>query len=322
MRDLSAPPFVTAGAVHDAVSYRAAVDALESALSTGTATAHTPLRTHTALPDGHLLYMPSLVDDYLGVKLASVSPGNPARGLPRIQGLMMLYDGATHEPRAILDAEGLTVLRTSALSALAVRHLTPEDASHLVVFGSGPQAWGHVEAIRAVRPLTKVTVVARSPEPGQALVERVRASGLSAELGVASCVVAADIIACCTSASSPLFDSSLVQDSATVVAMGSHSPDAREVDSSLVRRAVVVVETRASAFAEAGDVILACRDGVPDDEVIDGELADILAGGFLQTSRPRLFKGVGEAWADVAVAVEAAKALGILPRPASSAAAG
>ncbi|WP_198393884.1 ornithine cyclodeaminase family protein [Brevibacterium yomogidense] len=308
--------------MHDAVSYRTAVETLESALLTGTATAHTPLRTHTELPDGHLLYMPSLVDDYLGVKLASVSPGNPARGMPRIQGLMMLYDGATHEPRAILDAEGLTVLRTAALSALAVRHLTPEDASHLVVFGSGPQARGHVEAIRAVRPLTKVTVVARSLEPGQALVERIRASGLSAELGAASRVADADVIACCTSTSTPLFDSSLVGNSATVVAMGSHSPEAREVDTALVRRASVIVETRASAFAEAGDVILAYRDGVPHDEAIDGELADILDGGFLQTSRPRLFKGVGEAWADVAVAVEAAKALGILERSASNAVAG
>lgn len=316
MNDSSALPFVSAEEVQRAVSYVAAVDALEAALLASGTTGHTPLRTHTELPNGHLLYMPSLVGDYVGVKLASVSPDNPGRGLPRIQGLMVLYDSSTHQPRALLDAAGLTVLRTAALSALAVRHLAPADASHLVVFGSGPQARGHVDAIKAVRRLTKVTVVGRSVQPAQELVDQIEATGLSADLGTATSVADADIVACCTSASTPLFDSALLSDSATVVAMGSHSPDAREVDTSLVRRATVVVETRTSAFAEAGDVILACQDGVPKRDAVDGELADVVDGSFRRRNGPCLFKGVGEAWADVAVAVHAAQVLGVLESPA------
>lgn len=309
MPDSSALPFVTAADFDGLVSSEEAINALESALRTGTATEHTPLRTRTDLPHGHLLYMPSQVGDVVGVKLASVSPSNHERGLPRIQGLVVLSDSLTLRPTMILDAAGFTVLRTSALSGLAVRHLARPDACSLVVFGAGPQAWGHIEAIRAVRPLTRVTVVGRSADRAQALVARARRAGLEAELGTPSAVRDADIVACCTSARSPLFDSRDLKDDATVVAIGSHSPEAREVDTALVERAFVTVETRTSAFAEAGDIILACRDGVPETSAIDAELADIVKEPRTASTGPRLFKGVGEAWCDVTIAALAADKL-------------
>lgn len=305
-------PFVASEQIESVVSYGEAVDALERALLAGGATAHTPLRTHTTLPEGHLLYMPSKVGDVVGVKLASVSPGNTQLGLPRIQGLMVLSDSRTLQPRVILDAAGLTVLRTSAVSALAVRHLAPNDASRLVVFGAGPQAWGHVQAIRAVRPLSSVVVVGRSPAPAQDLVDRISDSGLHAERGTSEAVSEADIVACCTSASTPLFDSAQLPAGATVVAMGSHSPVQREVDTSLVRRGMVVVETRTSAFAEAGDIILACQDGVPEEEAVNAEIEDIVRKPIAPTTSPKLFKGVGEAWSDVAIAAHAAQQLNLL----------
>lgn len=304
-------PYVTAAEFAAAVSDRQAVEALEGALRQEGATAQTPLRTHTDLPAGQLLYMPSQVGDLVGIKLASVAPGNPARGLPRIQGLVVLQDAATMQPRALLDAAGFTVLRTSAVSALAVRHLADSAAGHLVVFGSGPQAEGHVAAIRAVRPIEQVTVVGRSPEPTERLVDRLTASGLTAAVGTPAQVAEADVVACCTTARTPLFDSTLLRDGVTVVAVGSHEPTAREVDSALVRRALVVVESRTSAFAEAGDILLACQEGLSRDQAVDAELADIVRDPPAASARPRLFKGVGEAWADVVVAGLAARALGI-----------
>lgn len=305
-------PFVGSEQIESVVSCGEAVAALERTLSAGGATAHTPLRAHTALPDGHLLYMPSKVGDVVGVKLASVSPGNPQLGLPRIQGLVILSDSRTLQPRVILDAAGLTVLRTSAVSALAVRHLAPNEASRLVVFGAGPQAWGHVQAIRAVRPLRSVVVVGRSPAPAQDLVDRITDSGLQAERGTSEAVSETDIVACCTSASTPLFDSALLPAGATVVAMGSHSPQQREVDTSLVRRGFVVVETRASAFAEAGDIILACQDGVSEEDAVNAEIEEIIRAPIEPTTSPKLFKGVGEAWSDVAIAAHAAQQLNLL----------
>ncbi len=111
-------------------------------------------------------------------------------------------------------------------------------------------------------------------------------------------IAAADLVACCTTAREPLFDSAQLPAQATVVAVGSHEPDARELDAGLMRSATVIVESRASA-GTAGDVVLA---GAVAD-VVAGDLADLLAGRVaVRPDRRRVFKSVGEAWEDLAVA--------------------
>src|SRR6185437_16822719 len=126
---------------------------------------------------------------------------------------------------------------------LAVRHLAIPDARRLLVFGRGPQAHAHATALPAVRPVEHIDMVGRD-------------HGNVGEL-----VAAADVICCCTTAREPLFDGELVADHATVVAMGSHEPDARETDDTLARRATIVVESRTSALLEAGDLIVAIEAG-------------------------------------------------------------
>jgi ornithine cyclodeaminase/alanine dehydrogenase-like protein (mu-crystallin family) len=115
-------------------------------------------------------------------------------------------------------------------------------------------------------------------------------------------VSAADIVCCATTAREPLFDGALVADHATVVAIGSHEPEARETDDTLVRRATVVVESRTSALREAGDVIGAIGAGVlREDELVT--LSDLVCGrAVVDRTRPRLFKSTGMAWEDAVVA--------------------
>ena len=112
-------------------------------------------------------------------------------------------------------------------------------------------------------------------------------------------VARADIVCCCTTARVPLFDSALLPDHATVVAMGTHEPDAREVDAALVRRATTVVEARSAALREAGDVIQAGTVPLATlDELVRGEVTVV-------PDRPRLFKSTGMAWEDLVVAAAA-----------------
>ncbi|HCA84859.1 MAG TPA: ornithine cyclodeaminase [Streptomyces sp.] len=296
-------PVITEDELSALVSWPDAVAVLEHALLEGSAPGRTPLRSAVDVSSGQLLIMPSEVGAEVGVKLVSVSPGNGSRGLPRIQGVHLVLDGPTLSPVALVDAVGLTLLRTAAVSAVAARHLSEPSAHRLVVFGTGPQAWSHVRALSAVRPVREVTVVGRTPHRITALVETCRQAGFEAHAGTPGSVAGADIVACCTSASTPLFDSRLLPDHATVIAMGSHFPDAREVDAALVRRAAVVVESRASAFEEAGDILLAVADGVPVEAAVDGELGELVRGEFSPAhAGPRLFKSVGEAWSDVVVA--------------------
>lgn len=287
----------------DAVSPRRARRLLEATLSGGFRPETDPARGNVAAGEGHMLLMPSTLGDWSGIKVATVSPGNPERGLPRIQATYLLMDTATLSVRAVLEGNSLTTLRTPAISAVAVDHLAAPDARTLLVFGTGPQALSHIEAFADVRSFTEVVVCGRTPEKVDAVVEFAQGLGLQARAGDAEDVRGADVVVCATSASEPLFDGSLVRDSACVVAMGSHEPDHRELDSGLMGRAQVVVEDTATALREAGDVVQAVADGaLAEDSLVP--LADVVTGTVApDTSRPRVFKCVGMSWEDLAVAV-------------------
>jgi ornithine cyclodeaminase/alanine dehydrogenase-like protein (mu-crystallin family) len=271
-------PFLAAADLAERVSVTAAIDALEAALLAGLDPEADPPRGVLALAGGELLVMPSAAAGHAVVKLVTVG------GQPRIQGVCVVFDATTLAPVALVDGIALTNVRTPAVSALAVRRLATPDARRLLVFGRGPQAHGHVAAIRAVRSIEHVDMVGRDA------------------VDVDSLVAAADVVCCATTAREPLFDGTLVADHATVVAIGSHEPDAREVDDALVRRATVVVESRASALREAGDVIGAIAAGaVGEDALVT--LADLVCGRVVVPgNRPRLFKSTGMAWEDAVVA--------------------
>lgn len=285
----------------------AAADALADVLRAGLDPETCPQRSALAVPGGELLLMPAAAGAYAGVKIAGVAPGNPARGLPRITGSYLLLDGPTLSPLALLDGAALTALRTPAVSALALRYLAPAGRPlRVVLFGSGPQAYGHLEAVLGVRQTAEVVVVARNPAGAQKLAAHARGLGVAARPGVAEEVADADLVICCTTAREPLFDGRLVGPGATVVAVGSHEPDAREVDTALVRRAAVYVESRAAALREAGDLLVPEAEGAIGAGHISGTLADLVTGrmpGSGAASCPQLFKSVGMAWEDLAVAV-------------------
>ncbi|MEV1178943.1 ornithine cyclodeaminase family protein, partial [Nonomuraea sp. NPDC049784] len=137
-------PYLDAATLERLVPMGRAVRILEDALLAGLDPEATPQRPIVDVPAGQLLLMPAAAGRYAGVKAVTIAPGNADRGLPRIQGTYLLFDGDTLTPLAALDGIALTSLRTPAVSALAVRHLASGDARRLVVFGSGPQAWGHV----------------------------------------------------------------------------------------------------------------------------------------------------------------------------------
>lgn len=274
---------------------RAAVEALRAALRDGLDPEADPARSVVPVSYGQLLLMPAEWGRYAGVKVATVAPDNPARGRPRIQGTYLLLDAETLSPLATLDGPALTAVRTAAVSALAVDVLAPMSASRLVVFGTGPQARGHVAAIRAVRPVSSVVVVGRSASPAFS-------SEVDGRVGTPADVASADVVVCATTARTPLFDGTLLPAGAVVVAVGSHEPDAREVDDAVVGGSTVVVEARSAALREAGEVVQAVTAGVLEPSTLVG-LADVVRGmAVVEPGRPVLFKSVGMAWEDLVVA--------------------
>jgi ornithine cyclodeaminase/alanine dehydrogenase-like protein (mu-crystallin family) len=268
--------FVSAAEVERLTAVEAA-DALEAALLAGLDPEADPPREALEADRGEILVMGSAAARDPVVKLVSVG------GEPRIQGVCVVFDGETLAPAALVDGIALTNVRTAAVSALAVRRLAAPDARRLLVFGRGPQAHAHVKAMREVRPIEEVEMVGR--DRGD----------------VDDLVAAADIVCCCTTAREPLFDGGLVADHATIVAIGSHEPAARETDDALAARATIVVESRASALREAGDVIQAIAAGsTTAAELVT--LSELVRGDPPPPDRPRLFKSTGMSWEDAVVA--------------------
>jgi ornithine cyclodeaminase len=297
-------PFHDADAIAAALSPADAVDALDAALRGGLDPEADPARGTVGADAGEVLVMPSSAPGAVGVKLVTVAPGNPARGRPRIQGVYVLFDPETLAPAALLDGIGLTNLRTAAVSALAVRHLAAPGARRLLVFGTGAQAWAHVGALRAILPgIDRVDVAARDGGRLDAFVARcAREHGVDARAAAPDALDEADLVVCATTAREPLFDGGRVRDGTTVVAIGSHEPAAREVDEHLAARATVVVESRASALREAGDVIAAIEAGALDRDALVPLAALVRGDARPAPGAPRLFKSTGMAWEDLVVA--------------------
>jgi ornithine cyclodeaminase/alanine dehydrogenase-like protein (mu-crystallin family) len=293
-------PYVDGAALFGLVPFADAITAVATALSGGLQPQASLPRSIHDLRHGQLLLMPAESATAVGVKLSTVAPGNPGRGAPRVQALYVLYDRVTLTPVALLDGTALTTVRTPAVSAVAVDHLAPPGARRLVVLGSGPQAWGHVEALRTIRPVDDVTVVGQDRGRAEALVTRVRNSGLAARVGSPDDVADADVVVCATTARRPLFDGRRLRPGTCVVAVGSHEPDARELDDATIGSADrVVVESRGVAMREAGDIIQAVRAGV----VREDSLVDL--GEAVRLAPPAgssVFKSVGMGWQDLVVA--------------------
>jgi ornithine cyclodeaminase len=296
------PRWFSAAEVFERVSFAHAIAAVQNALNEGLDPAADFARGILELTNGQLLLMPSQSADFVGIKVASVAPGNAALGKDRIQGTYLLMDAATLTPIAALDGTAVTTLRTPAVSAAAAAFLAPTEADHLLIFGSGPQAWGHAQAMAAIRPLTRITIVARNVTRAEALAERLRRPGCSAGVGTAADVAHASLIVCATTARTPVFDSNLLAADTCVVAVGSHEPEARELDTALMHRAQVVVEDQAVALREAGDVMIAFAEGQLDPASLV-PLKNIVTGAVaVDYTRPRVFKSSGMSWEDLAVA--------------------
>lgn len=300
---------LTRGDLSRLLDYGAVIEAVSAAFAAySSGRTQTPLRVGVEPPgtNGVLLAMPCAVADppALGAKLVSVFRDNPSRGLPTVTSLYVLSDYESGAPLAVMDGGYLTGIRTAAGSAVATRALAREDAHTLGIFGTGVQARFHVETIRRVRGIDQVLVCGTSTEKADAFASWVTdTTGLSAMTASADEVSAADIVAACTTSSTPVVRE--VKDGAQVNAVGAFTPTTRELSSEVISRARVYVDTRAGAFSEAGDLLLAeSETGFKLDDVV-GELGEVLLGkvaGRRDDREVTVYKSVGAAFLDAATA--------------------
>ncbi|PAU64253.1 ornithine cyclodeaminase family protein [Pseudomonas indica] len=287
------------------LDYAELIEALRIGLA---APCEAPLRASHALPEAaSLLCMPVWQSGQgIGVKLVTVYPGNGAKGLPSVAALFALFDDATGQPLAMLEASEMTARRTACTSALAAEHLARRDAKRLLVVGSGTLAAHMVRAHSVVRQYEKVEIWGRQPAKVNALVDSLRAEGYPAEAcdDLRTSVGQADCISCVTTSREPLVLGEWLQPGCHLDLVGAFLPSMRETDSAAVARARVVVDTRSGALDEAGDLLFAMADGRLDAASLDTELRDLLQGRGVRRNEAEitLFKSVGYALEDLVAA--------------------
>jgi ornithine cyclodeaminase len=297
--------FLAAEQVHAALDLDELADAISRVL---VASPVAPLRHAHALSDtDSLLLMPAWSRDAIGVKLVTVLPGNPERGMPTVNAIYLLLDRATGVARAVIDGEALTLRRTAAVSLLAARHLARANARNALIIGTGKLAPYMAHAHARARRLDRLWVWGRRGEGAQSMAQRLRDEGLPAQAvyDLESAVRDADVISCATTSTYPIVRGAWVAPGAHIDLVGGFRRGMREADDEAIARARSVVDTYAGALAEAADILEPIEQGAITRASIVAELAELVreAGrGRTTAADVTLFKSVGTAIADLAAA--------------------
>lgn len=279
------------------------------ALASGSGEA--PARLHLATPHGTTLFMPAFATSAVGVKAVSVTPDNPGRGLPTVQAAVLLFDEASGAPVALIEGTFLTQLRTGAAIGLGAELLAAPAAETVALFGAGATARTSLWAVCSVRAIREVRVVHPHAEHFPDFVAAMR-DYLGDPLPSIRRVESADealrdaqIVITATTSPAPVFPGELLEPGAYVGALGAFTPTTRELDTTALRRARLVVDTREGALHEAGDVVIPTQEGAITPDHIRAEIGEVALGRRSGRTGPEdvvVFKSVGHAMQDLALA--------------------
>lgn len=275
-----------------------------------------PLRTILKPSDvkGVLAMMPSFRaggKPLFGLKAICVFPGNAAIGKDAHQGGVLLFSGETGEPLAMVNASAITSIRTAAVSAVATRSLARSDASELAIIGAGIQARSHLEAMACVRSIARARIASSRFEHARQFAAEAQthfAFPVEAFETADAAVRGADLIVTATTAREPVIQRRWISPGAHINAIGTYSPAAREIDTATMAAASLFVDRRESASNEAGDYLIAAREGAIGPENIRAELGEVLIGAKSGRTSPdeiTVFKSLGLAIEDLAAAEHA-----------------
>jgi ornithine cyclodeaminase/alanine dehydrogenase-like protein (mu-crystallin family) len=266
--------------VEELLDMEGCIAAMEAALSSlARGELHLPLRFVVGPPEEPSLLglMPSHragERPLYSLKTVCIFPDNPRRGLDTHQGTVTLFDGQTGETRALMNASAITAIRTAACSAVATRALSRSDARELAVIGAGVQARSHLEALPLVREFDHIRIVSRDSDHARALAgDHAAAEAVDT---AEEAVRGADVVVTATSSPEPVVRREWLKPGVHINAVGACFPHTRELDAETVAASEFFVDQREAAEKEAGDYLLALRDGAIGGDHIRAELGEVL----------------------------------------------
>ena len=274
--------------IRTALPMLAVIQAMKQAyasLSSGKAIV--PLRTRLPIPtqEAVSIFMPAYVQtddtEALAIKVVSIFPQNPTRGLPLIQAAVLAIDPETGGIIALLEGGTITAIRTGSGSCAAIDLLAREDSHVLAIFGAGAQGRTQLEAACAVRKINKVWIFDADTQRADAFAKEMSGQGLiPQDIRVAAtnreAVLEADIICTATTSTSPVFMDKDIKPGTHISAIGSYTPEMQEVPAETIQRAKVIVDSRSAVLAESGDLIKPIQSGLINESHIFAELGEIV----------------------------------------------
>jgi ornithine cyclodeaminase len=329
---------LTSAEVRQALPMEATIAAMKrayAALSAGQA--EVPLRSRLPVPshDAVSLFMPVFLQNQaekklplaenmpgeipagttpsgeaLAVKIVSVFPHNPARGLPLIHAAVLVLEPDTGRPLALLEGSALTAIRTGAASGAATDLLAHPDSCVAGIFGAGVQGRTQLEAICTVRPIRTAWIYDRNPEQVESFLAEMAGRGpVPADLRAAAspqqAAAEADVICTATTSAAPVFADEDLKPGVHINAVGAYTPEMQELPPETICRALVIVDSRPACLSEAGDLIQPIRQGRIGEQHIHAEIGEIVLGsrpGRTNKNQVTCFKSVGVAVQDAAAA--------------------
>ena len=269
-----------------------------------------PLRSRVPVPDqdGVLLTMPAALpeDGDLAVKLVTVFGKNPSRGLPLIHAAVIALDINNGQIKALMDGEVLTTIRTGAAVGAATDILAPKDVSTVGIIGSSKLAQSQMEAVCTVRSIKKVLVFSPNSEHAQKCAQRMSGKDpVPADVrAVSSSQIAtknADIICTATTSATPVIAYENLKQGVHINAVGAFKPDMQEIDTETIVNSIVVVDSRESVLAEAGDLVIPIKQGLITEDHVHAEIGELNNGtktGRTSDEQITIFKSCGVAVQD------------------------
>jgi ornithine cyclodeaminase/alanine dehydrogenase-like protein (mu-crystallin family) len=290
-----------------------------ASLSNGTAVV--PLRTRLPISDHDAisLFMPAYMKtdsgEALAVKIVSLFPKNPSRGLAYIQAAVLVLESDTGRAVALLEGSTLTAIRTGAGSGAAVDLLARKNSKVVAIFGAGPQGRTQLEAACTVRGIETAFIYNPTPEKAEVFAEQMAGyQAITKDIRVAKspeeAIEGADIICTATGSTKPVFEDKDLKSGTHISAIGAYTPEMQEVPVETLARARIVVDSYSTVMEEAGDIVKAIHAGTIQESNIYAELGEIVLSqkpARASDSEITFFKSVGNAVQDAAAAELALK---------------
>jgi len=263
-----------------------------------------PKRMHLDYGADTFLLMPCITDEYWVTKLVSFCPGNKASGRPSIYGTVVLNDTKTGEPLAIMDGSAITAMRTAAVTAVGIRHLSPSGCHSLGIIGAGAQGIWQALFACSEREINEIWAFDQNTENLFHFAEKVKSRYPMIRINQATdsseVAMNSDIIICATNSQNPVFpDEKELFTGKTFIGIGSYKPDCREFPEQLFRQLDHIFVDTLDGKKESGDLITPIKNNwIAENKIYP--IGSLLTGEIIPTPNgTRLFKTVGFALLDL-----------------------